>query len=104
MERDYYELLQITPAATFDEVHRAYRSRAMEYHPDRNSKPDALSAMVAINEAYAVLSEPARRNVLDRFLVLNHQRYEEEVKAGLHDKKKGKGKRPRKTVDQKDLI
>jgi len=38
------------------------------------------------------LSEPARRTVLDRLLALNHQRYAEEVKAGLHDKKKPKGK------------
>lgn len=38
------------------------------------------------------LSEPARREGLDRLLALNHQRYEEEVKAGLHDKKKSKGK------------
>ena len=39
------------------------------------------------------LSEPARRTVLDRLLALNHQRYAEEVKAGLHDKGKAKGKR-----------
>ena len=41
------------------------------------------------------LSESARRTVLDRLLQLNHQRYEEEVKAGLHEKgaKKGKGKK-----------
>jgi hypothetical protein len=40
------------------------------------------------------ISEPARRTVLDRLLALNHQRYEEEDKAGLHDKKaKGSGKR-----------
>lgn len=38
------------------------------------------------------LSESARRNVLDRLLALNHQRYEEEVKAGLHDKKGAKRK------------
>jgi hypothetical protein len=38
------------------------------------------------------LSEPARRAVLDRLLALNHQRYEEEVKAGLHEKKTGKVK------------
>lgn len=37
------------------------------------------------------LSEPARRTVLDRLLALNHQRYEEELKAGLHEKKKAKG-------------
>ena len=38
--------------------------------------------------------ESARRTVLDRELALNHQRYEEEVKAGLHDKKKPKAKSP----------
>lgn len=40
------------------------------------------------------LSESARRTVLDRLLALNHQRYEEEVKAGLHEKKKSKAKKP----------
>ena len=66
MRRDYYEVLQITPAATFDQVHKAYRALAMQYHPDRNPKPDAASSMVALNEAYAVLSEPARRREYDR--------------------------------------
>ena len=41
------------------------------------------------------LSEPARRTVLDRLLALNHQRYGEEVAAGLHDKKKSKAKTPK---------
>ena len=44
------------------------------------------------------LSEPARRAVLDRFLALNHQRYAEEVKAALHDKKKSKAKIPKSKV------
>ena len=38
------------------------------------------------------ISETARREVLDRLLKLNHQRYAEEVTQGLHDKKKAKGK------------
>ena len=62
---DYYELLQIDAAATFDEVHKAYRSLAMRYHPDRNSTPGASSVMSSINEAYAVLSEPSRRRLYD---------------------------------------
>ena len=51
------------------------------------------------------ISEPARRTVLDRLLALNHQRYEEEVKAGLHDKaaKEGKGKRT-KAAPENDLF
>ena len=43
------------------------------------------------------LSEPARRTVLDRLLALNHQRYEEEVKDGLHEKRKKTGKRAKKS-------
>ena len=40
------------------------------------------------------ISEAARRTVLDRLLALNHQRYDEEVKAGLHQKKAKKSPRP----------
>ena len=65
MARDYYEVLQIEPRATSDEIHKAYRSLAMRHHPDRNSTPDAASMMTIINEAYAVLSEPARRKRYD---------------------------------------
>src|SRR6516162_8247139 len=66
MRADYYETLHITPAATFDEVHKAYRALAMQYHPDRNSAPNAGSIMAAINEAYMVLSDPSRRREYDR--------------------------------------
>jgi curved DNA-binding protein CbpA len=65
MTSDYYELLQIEPAATYEEIHRAYRSLAMRYHPDRNPAPGAGSTMAALNEAYSVLSEPARRRQYD---------------------------------------
>jgi len=66
MALDYYEILQITPAATFTEVHKAYRVLAMLYHPDRNPTPGAGSTMAAINEAYSVLSDPVRRREYDR--------------------------------------
>ena len=66
MGSNYYEVLQITPTATFDQVHKAYRVLAMKYHPDRNSTPGAGPAMAAINEAYAVLSDPSRRRDYDR--------------------------------------
>ena len=62
---DYYELLQVDTAATFDQIHKAYRSLALRYHPDRNSTPGASSMMSSINEAYSVLSEPARRKSYD---------------------------------------
>src|SRR5262245_46905881 len=66
MGANYYEVLQITPKATFSEVHKAYRTLAMQYHPDRNSAPGAGLTMAAINEAYAVLSDPSRRRDYDR--------------------------------------
>lgn len=66
MAADYYELLQIPATATFEEVHKAYRALAMQYHPDRNPAPGAAFTMVAINEAYSVLSEPSRRREYDR--------------------------------------
>src|SRR2546428_7564857 len=62
---DYYELLRIDSTATFDEIHRAYRSLAMQYHPDRNATPEAASIMSSINEAYSVLGEPSRRRLYD---------------------------------------
>jgi curved DNA-binding protein CbpA len=66
MADEYYELLHITPAATFDEIHKAYRLLAMQYHPDRNSTPTAASTMISINEAYTVLSDPSRRRQYDQ--------------------------------------
>lgn len=66
MGSDYYETLRITPAASFEEVHKAYRLLAMQFHPDRNSTPEAASTMIVINEAYAVLSEAASRKQYDQ--------------------------------------
>jgi curved DNA-binding protein CbpA len=62
---DFYTILQVKPTATSDEIHRAYRMLAMQYHPDRNSAPDAPVIMARLNEAYSVLSEPTRRRQYD---------------------------------------
>jgi hypothetical protein len=52
------------------------------------------------------ISEAARREVLDRLLQLNHQRYAEEVEAGLHDKgkKKATKKKPNESKEQLELF
>jgi DnaJ-class molecular chaperone len=67
MEReDYYEILQIDKEASPRKIKEAYRSLAFQHHPDRNGGgTDALEQMKAINEAYAVLSDPEKRKQYD---------------------------------------
>jgi hypothetical protein len=48
-----YDLLEISPTATEDEVKKAYRQKARQHHPDADKSPDATVKMQAINEAYA---------------------------------------------------
>ncbi len=70
--RDYYELLGVKQDASEQEIREAYRKLAFQYHPDRNKdSPDATEKMKAINEAYAALSDRAKRNEYD----LLRQRY-----------------------------
>jgi curved DNA-binding protein CbpA len=65
MVNDYYERLQVGVQATAEEIHHAYRTLALRYHPDRNPTPEAAVIMTAINEAYSVLSEASRRRRYD---------------------------------------
>ncbi len=60
--KDYYDILGIERDASLTKIKEAYRRLAFQYHPDRNaSDPDAVERMKSINEAYAVLSDPAKR-------------------------------------------
>jgi hypothetical protein len=61
MGRIHYDILQIKPDASANEIQHAYRKLAMRYHPDRNPAPDAASQMAAINEAYEILRDPVQR-------------------------------------------
>ncbi|HWO74047.1 MAG TPA: DnaJ domain-containing protein, partial [Dehalococcoidia bacterium] len=64
---DYYETLGVSRDASPDEIKRAFRRLAMQYHPDRNSEPGAEARFKEINEAYEVLSDPEKRSTYDRF-------------------------------------
>jgi len=64
---DYYDVLGIQRNASPDEVKRAFRRLAMQYHPDRNAEPDAEERFKEINEAYEVLSDPEKRTAYDRY-------------------------------------
>jgi molecular chaperone DnaJ len=66
--RDYYEILGVTAQANEAELKKAFRTLAMQYHPDRNAgNKDAEERFKEINEAYAVLSDPDKRAHYDRF-------------------------------------
>jgi molecular chaperone DnaJ len=67
----HYDVLGVAPSAAADEIREAYRRRAREHHPDRAASRSAVGgevSMPAINEAYRVLSDPARRAVYDASL------------------------------------
>ena len=64
---DYYGLLGVSRDASEDEIKRAYRRLAMEYHPDRNPSPEAETRFKEIAEAYSVLTDPQERVVYDRY-------------------------------------
>jgi len=65
-QKDYYEILEIDGQATAKQIKEAYRRLAFQYHPDRNSgDPGAVERMKSINEAYAVLSDAAKRQRYD---------------------------------------
>lgn len=67
MARDYYEVLGVPRNASQEEIKRAFRRLARQYHPDVSDAPDAEERFKEINEAYAVLSDPEKRAAYDRF-------------------------------------
>ncbi|MEX2445955.1 MAG: molecular chaperone DnaJ [Dehalococcoidia bacterium] len=66
-ETDLYGLLGVARDASADEIKRAFRRLAMEYHPDRNKETGAETRFKEINAAYEVLSDPEKRAKYDRF-------------------------------------
>ena len=66
-EADYYDVLGVERSATEEDIRRAFRKLAMEWHPDRNKEKDAEERFKTVNEAYQVLIDPAKRQQYDRF-------------------------------------
>ena len=67
-KRDYYEVLGLKKGASEDEIKKAFRKMAMKYHPDKNpGDKEAEEMFKEINEAYAVLSDPEKKDKYDRF-------------------------------------
>jgi len=67
--KDYYKVLGVPRNASEDEMKKAYRKLAMQYHPDRNPGKEAWAneKFKEINEAYGVLGDPEKRKQYDQF-------------------------------------
>ena len=65
MKKDYYEILGVSKSASDDEIKKAFRKKAMEFHPDKNGGDD--TKFKEINEAYTVLSDKQKRQNYDNF-------------------------------------
>jgi len=66
-KRDYYEVLGVQKGAGKDEIKKAYRKLALEFHPDRNKDKGAEERFKEISEAYAVLSDDSKRAKYDQY-------------------------------------
>lgn len=85
---DYYELLGVSRDATAQEIKKAYRKLAVEWHPDKNpDNAEAIERFREISEAYEVLKDPDKRAAYDRY---GHAAFQQGGRAsagpgGFHD-------------------
>lgn len=78
-QKDYYETLGVSKTASADEIKRAYRKLALEYHPDRNKTKEGEQKFKEVTKAFEVLSSPEKRQQYDQF---GHAAFEQGAAGG----------------------
>ena len=66
-KKDFYDILGVSKSASEQEIKKAYRKLALQWHPDRNKSTEATEKFKEINEAYEILSNPQKRQNYDQF-------------------------------------
>lgn len=84
MGKDYYKILGISKNATDDDIKKAYRKLALQYHPDKNKSAGAEEKFKEVAEAYEVLSDQKKRSIYDTY-------GEEGLKGGIPGQQGGMG-------------
>jgi molecular chaperone DnaJ len=77
--RDYYEILGVGKSASADEIKKAYRKLALEYHPDRNKTKEGEEKFKEVTKAFEVLSNDEKRKTYDQF---GHAAFDQGAGAG----------------------
>ncbi len=114
---DYYSLLGLKPGATVQEIKKAYRIKALQYHPDRNQSPDSSEKFVRISEAYqylltynnySLVSEEERERAYSAWIQYRREqarrKAEEYAKASYQEFKKSELYKSSYAIDGRMLV
>jgi molecular chaperone DnaJ len=88
MSEDFYSALGVSRDADEDEINRAFREKASEYHPDVSDDPDAEEKFKQIKKAKEVLTDDEKRRMYDQ---MGHERFKQADKRGATDSGGGRG-------------